>query len=135
MAYSALLDANVLHPIVLCDLLLRLAERGLFRPLWSSRILDETTESILRRKPDLGRDRLERRIRDMEEAFPEASVAHYEHLEAAFPLAAEVVLDQSRATRRPHHVPRELLGLLAKVVPEFAELALGSPELARLDPS
>ncbi len=29
MAYVALLDASVLHPWVVCELLLRLAERGL----------------------------------------------------------------------------------------------------------
>jgi hypothetical protein len=31
VAYVALLDASVLHPWVVCDLLLRLAERGLYR--------------------------------------------------------------------------------------------------------
>ena len=31
MAYVACVDANVLHPWILCDLVLRLSERGLFR--------------------------------------------------------------------------------------------------------
>jgi len=48
VAFVALLDANVLHPISLCDVLLRLAEKGLFQPRWSDEILNETLESIVR---------------------------------------------------------------------------------------
>lgn len=83
MAYSALLDANVLHPMSLCDLLLRLAERGFFRPLWSSRILEETARSIQRRRLDIPRDRLQRRLRLMHIAFPDASVEGYEEIAAS----------------------------------------------------
>lgn len=83
MAYSAVLDANVLHPMSLCDLLLRLAERGFFRPLWSSQILEETSRSIQRRRPDIPRDRLQRRMHLMELAFPDASVKGYEELAAS----------------------------------------------------
>ena len=39
--YSVFLDACVLVPIALADTLLRLAEAGLYRPLWSDRVLDE----------------------------------------------------------------------------------------------
>ena len=39
--FSALLDACVLVPITLADTLLRLAEAGLYRPLWSTTIIDE----------------------------------------------------------------------------------------------
>ena len=35
MAYAVVLDADVLHPYNLADLLLRLCERGLFRVAWS----------------------------------------------------------------------------------------------------
>ena len=75
MALAALLDANVLHPQILCDLLLRLAEHDAFRPLWSVEILTETIESILRRRPDLERERLQRRMNAMNEAFPDAIVS------------------------------------------------------------
>jgi hypothetical protein len=37
--YTAVLDACVLVPIALADTLLRVAEKGLYRPLWSMRIL------------------------------------------------------------------------------------------------
>ena len=85
MAFSALLDANVLHPQILCDLLLRLAERDLFRPLWSTEILDETVESIRRRRPDLDPERLRRRMSAMNEAFPDACVSGFEHLVPTMP--------------------------------------------------
>lgn len=74
MAYSALLDANVLHPVILCDTLLRFAEKGFFRPLWSAEILEETVASIARRRTDLPRAVLERRIEHMQAAFPDALV-------------------------------------------------------------
>ena len=47
--YTAVLDACVLVPIALADTLLRVAEKGLYRPLWSGRILAEAqaaTEEI-----------------------------------------------------------------------------------------
>jgi predicted nucleic acid-binding protein len=89
LARSALLDANVLHPQILCDLLLRLAEHDAFRPLWSARILDETIESILRRRPDLDRTRLQRRMDAMREAFPDACVTGYERLMPTMPEMGE----------------------------------------------
>lgn len=71
MAYVALLDASVLHPWVVCDLLLRLAERGLYRPAWSAEILDELVESLIDRKPEHA-ERFRRRREHMEAAFAEA---------------------------------------------------------------
>lgn len=70
MLYAAVLDANVLHPIVTTEILLRLADRGLFRPVWSREILDEVQRSLERR----GRDpaKIERRIRVMETYFPDS---------------------------------------------------------------
>lgn len=53
MAYTALLDACVLYPPTLRDILLRLGERRLYRPLWSGEILEEMVWSILRDRPDL----------------------------------------------------------------------------------
>jgi predicted nucleic acid-binding protein len=72
MPYAAALDANVLHPQTTVDLLLRLAERGLFRVVWSDRILDEVHHSLVRRRLD--DVRIRRRIEMMKAAFPEAMV-------------------------------------------------------------
>jgi hypothetical protein len=80
VGYTALLDANVLHPVVLCDLLLRLALAGFYRPVWSARILEETERSLRRRRPDIAPDRLRRRSEQMNEAFPDAQVGGFEDL-------------------------------------------------------
>ena len=62
MAFTtALLDANVLHPMVLCDLLIRLAQRGLYRALWTREILAEVVATVLRRRPDLSVELLRKR--------------------------------------------------------------------------
>ena len=39
--YAVTLDSCVMVPNALCDTMLRLAERGFYRPLWSQRILNE----------------------------------------------------------------------------------------------
>jgi hypothetical protein len=75
-----LLDACVLVPQRLSSLLLTLAEEGLFEPRWWERILAET-ERALTGKLGISRDRAVRRLTAMRQAFPEASVLGFEHLE------------------------------------------------------
>jgi len=73
--YSAVLDACVLVPMALCDLLLRLAEEpALYRPLWSEEILVEVAKAL---RTDLGRSAKDVawRIEQMRRAFPEAMVS------------------------------------------------------------
>lgn len=88
MAYVALLDASVLHPWVVCDLLLRLAERGLYRPAWSAEILDELVESLIERKPEHA-ERIRRRREHMEAAFAEAMTQHPGRFMAVVPDAVD----------------------------------------------
>lgn len=71
----AVLDANVLIPNALCDVLLRLAEEDLFLPRWSADILDEVRRNL----PGLSPTAVERRIRFMNAAFEEACVTGYAH--------------------------------------------------------
>ena len=47
MGFGAVLDANVLYPFSLRDILLRLAERELFDVYWSERILDEMVRNLV----------------------------------------------------------------------------------------
>ena len=81
MAFTtALLDANVLHPMVLCDLLIRLAQRGLYRALWTREILAEVVATVLRRRPDLSVELLRKRTAAMQASLQDASVDGYEAL-------------------------------------------------------
>ncbi len=79
MAFPALLDSCVLLPYQLCDLLLRLAEAELYRPLWSAQILGEVERNLVEsfnRTPH----QAQRRVQQMQRAFPLACVAGYEDL-------------------------------------------------------
>ncbi|QAY68647.1 PIN domain-containing protein [Xylanimonas protaetiae] len=78
--FAAVLDANVLVPVALADTLLRLAERELFRPVWSERILDEVRRAMRAVRPDLGPSRIESRLRAMNEVFDDACVRGWEPL-------------------------------------------------------
>ena len=44
--FSAFLDACALVPIAQADTLLRLAQVGIYRPLWSEKVLQETVKAI-----------------------------------------------------------------------------------------
>ena len=48
----AVLDANVLYPTILREILTDLAGRGLYQPLWSARILGEWRRAAARLGPD-----------------------------------------------------------------------------------
>lgn len=61
----ALLDANVLYPARLRDLLIRLAIAGLYQARWSEQILDECFDNLLEDRPDLTHDQLARTRRLM----------------------------------------------------------------------
>jgi predicted nucleic acid-binding protein len=67
---AAVLDANVLFPIALADLLLNLAQNELLRPVWTDTILAETAASVDRS----GRGDVRPRIAQMVRAFPDAMV-------------------------------------------------------------
>jgi predicted nucleic acid-binding protein len=70
----AVLDACVLHPAPLRDLLLRLAMTELYRARWSEAIHDEWMRSILQRRPDITVERLERTRRLMDASVPDSLV-------------------------------------------------------------
>lgn len=60
------LDACVLYPAVLRDLLMRCAVHGLIQARWSEKIHEEWMTAILRERPDLQRHQLERTRRLMD---------------------------------------------------------------------
>ncbi len=73
--YSAVLDACVLVPASLCDLLLRLAEEpAMYRPLWSEQIMAEMAKA-LKTKLHKTNGQIAYRRQQMNAAFPEAMVS------------------------------------------------------------
>lgn len=77
---TALLDANVLYSAGLRDLLLRLADRYLFAPLWSPDIHAEWTGSLLADRPDIDPAALDRTRSTMDRHFPDALVTGFDNL-------------------------------------------------------
>ena len=73
-----ILDACVLVPYQLADLLLRIADAELFKPLWSGDLLSEVERNIV--KLGVQPDKAARRIAQMESASPNATVTGFEHL-------------------------------------------------------
>ena len=82
MAFSALLDACVLYPVGVRDLLLSVAEREVYVPHWTAEILDEMERNVVAE----GRATAERMAamrHQMNIAFPFAQVEDYQALTAA----------------------------------------------------
>ncbi|MET3637067.1 PIN domain-containing protein [Curtobacterium oceanosedimentum] len=81
MAFPAFFDACTLYGIRLTDLVLRLADAGAFRALWSDGVLDEVRRNVVGAGVDPSR--IGSRIRAMQRFFPDATVTGYEALTAA----------------------------------------------------
>lgn len=75
-----LLDACVLYPAPLRDLLMWAATTGVISARWSAAVLGEWVDNLLANRPDLKRERLERTCAEMNRAVPDAMVAGYESL-------------------------------------------------------
>jgi hypothetical protein len=78
--YTALLDANVLYPAPLRDILLQLAVADLFRAKWTVDIHREWIEALLEREPHRDRAALERTRDLMDRATRDCLVTGYEAL-------------------------------------------------------
>jgi predicted nucleic acid-binding protein len=84
--YTAVLDTCVLVPIALADTLLRIAERELYRPLWSDRILREAIDVVTRIHPEIPSGKIAKRFAVINENFEDARIEGWEDLEAAITL-------------------------------------------------
>jgi hypothetical protein len=76
----AVLDADVLYPMVLRDTLLRVAAAGCFRPHWTARILDEVVRNLVGHH-GMDQTKVAALRALLEEAFPDAAVEGWEALE------------------------------------------------------
>lgn len=78
--YVAVLDACVLYPAPLRDLLLSLASAGLYQARWTRTIKDEWISNLLRHRPDLQPEALARTVALMNEAIADCLIENFEHL-------------------------------------------------------
>ena len=79
-AFTVFYDANVLYPATLRNFLMHLALTGVFRAKWSADVHEEWMRNLLKNRPDLTREKLERTRQLMDKAAPDALVRGYEHL-------------------------------------------------------
>ncbi len=81
--FTIIVDACVLHSVLKRNIIMSLAQEGLFRPRWSQKILDEF-ENSLKARFDKTMAKQQREI--LENVFPEALVAVDAHIETALTL-------------------------------------------------
>ena len=78
---KVLIDANVLFPTVMREVVLGVAGQGLFQPLWSPRILEEWARAAARLGP-VAEAQARGEIAQLGAAWPRALVRHPPELEA-----------------------------------------------------
>lgn len=78
--FTALYDACVLYPAPLRDLLMQLAMTDLFRARWTNQIHDEWIRNVLKNRPDLNPEQLERTRQLMNAHVRDCLVTGYEDL-------------------------------------------------------
>ena len=78
MSFPAFFDTNVLYGALLNDFVLELADRSLFRPLWSKDVLFELAKNLVKSGEDPAL--VEKRVGTMERYFADAMVTGYDGL-------------------------------------------------------
>lgn len=77
--YTAILDANVLYPNLLRDLLLSMASAGLYHARWTSQINDEWTRNLVANKPEIA-PKIALLLELVNKAVPDCLVENYASL-------------------------------------------------------
>jgi predicted nucleic acid-binding protein len=78
--FTAVLDANVLFPVVVRDYLLWLSLYELYSPKWSTQLLDEFKAIFAKKKISLTKAQINQQVQLMNKACPSALVTNYHHL-------------------------------------------------------
>lgn len=78
--YPVVLDACVLYPSLLRDLLMRLGIKGLYQPKWTATIHEEWQRNLLLNRSDITSGQLRKIAALMDKALPDAQVTGYENL-------------------------------------------------------
>jgi len=125
---KALLDACVLYPTVLREVLLAVAGTGLYTPLWSERILEEWARATRKLGPG-AEDIARAEIAMLRPAFPKAVVPERAGLEARLHLPDPADI---------HVLAAAIAGGAEAIVTfnaaDFPRHVLAAEGLARLDP-
>lgn len=118
MPFKVVIDACVVYPSTVRDILLTTAHQGLYQLAWSDQILDEAFRNLLidgRMTPE----QVAKTSSAMQRAFPEAKVVGYDHLVPAM-----------RNDPKDRHVVAVAVKAGAQVIvtaniPDFQELPSG----------
>ena len=78
--FTAILDANVLYPAPIRDLLLHLANVELYIPKWTEIIQEEWISNLLLKRTDLKRESLEKTKEAMNAAFPDSNITNFQEI-------------------------------------------------------
>lgn len=78
--YTVVLDACVLYPATLRDLLLSLAYENVYRARWTQEIQDEWVRNVLIKRKDLDEEKLRRTQRLMADAIDDCLIDGYQSL-------------------------------------------------------
>lgn len=76
--FKAVLDTNVIFPLVIRDLLFWFAYYELYTPKWSVNIFDEWKDVMIRK--GVSEDEANKRVNVANKAFPDALVLNYDKL-------------------------------------------------------
>ncbi|MEZ9426255.1 PIN domain-containing protein [Vibrio lentus] len=79
-SYTVILDACVMYPAPLRSYLMYLANTGLFRARWTEQIHDEWTRNLLKNRPELNAEQLQRTRQLMNANVPDCLIEGYESL-------------------------------------------------------
>lgn len=83
--YTAILDANVLYPNLLRDILLSLAVAGLYHARWTEHINTEWTRNLATNRPDIA-PKIPLLLDTVNRAVPDCLVENYDFLVATLVL-------------------------------------------------
>ncbi len=122
------LDACVLYPTVLREILIGVARAGLFAPLWSDRILEEWARAAARLGP--GAEAVARgEVAALRAAFPGAAVPRHAGLEARLDLP-----DRNDIHVLAAAIAGSADGIITFNAVDFPRAALAAEGLTRRDP-
>jgi hypothetical protein len=119
--YTAFLDACVLYPAPIRDLLLTLHKVHFFAVKWTARVEEEWVSNLLKNRPDLGPARIRGTCEKMRSAAPDWEVSDYESIIEGLALPDQEDRHVLAASIRGHadcivtantkHFPKDHVGL------------------------